>query len=164
MSIGVIISDSLKYPFSNIKRAFGLLLLFLGSFLIIPAFLALGYNIRIIKNTINGSNELPQFNEWGNMFTDGLKYFGVSLIFFIIPIILLFVIPWILEMYFGIFQIANYLLSNVIGLLITLPFELVYIMAWGNMAHEGRFGAAFEFNRIFGFIGKIAGQNMCCIY
>jgi hypothetical protein len=58
-------------------------------------------------------------------------------------------------MYSGISQMGTYLLSNVIGLLITLPFDLVYIMALGNMAHEGRFGAAFEFNKIFGFIGKI---------
>lgn len=156
MSIGTIISDSLKYPFSNIKRAFGLLLLFLGSILIIPAFLALGYNLRIIENTINGSNELPPFDEWGNMFIDGLRFFAVTLIFLIIPdILMIYVIPWILATYFGIFQISNYLLSNIIGLLVTLPFNLAYIMALGNMAHEVRFGAAFEFNKIFGFIKRI---------
>jgi hypothetical protein len=57
------------------------------------------------------------------------------------------------SIYAGDFQIS--LLTSVIGLVIALPFDLVYIMAIGNMVHEDRFGAAFDFSKIFGLIRKI---------
>ena len=88
MSIGTILSDSLKYPFTNIKRLIGFIILLLGSILIIPALCAMGYILRIIEYTTHGSNELPPFDEWGKMFKDGLKYIAVTMIFLIIPNIL----------------------------------------------------------------------------
>lgn len=146
----------MKFPFSNVGRAFGLLLLFLGSILIIPIILALGYIFRIIKHTINGSNELPPFDEWGNMFTDGIKYLAATAIYLIVPNMLTFVLSAgvLASIYAGGPQI-NLILVSVIGLIFALPFDLVYIMALGNMVHEDRFGAAFDFSKIFGLIGKI---------
>ena len=146
----------MKFPFSNVGRAFGLLLLFLGSIFIIPIILALGYIFRIIEHTINGSNELPLFDEWGDMFRDGLKYIAVTITYLIVPNILTFVLTneMFFSIYSGGFQIGH-LLITVMGMLIALPFDLVYIMALGNMAHEDRFGAAFDFSKIFGLIGKM---------
>lgn len=151
MNLGDMVLDALKYPFSNVSRAGGLFLLFLGSIFIIPVILAGGYIFRIIEHTINGSDELPPFDEWGNMLGDGLKYIAVSIIYLIVPNILIFVL-------FGgkyvDLQINTYL-TTIIGFIISLPFDLVYIMALGNMVHEVRFGAAFDFSKIFGLIGKI---------
>jgi hypothetical protein len=146
----------LKFPFSNIGRAFGLLLLFLGSIFIIPIIMALGYIFRIIEHTINGSNELPPFDEWGNMFVDGIKYLVATAIYLIVPNILTFVLSkgMLSSFYAGDSQISLILVS-VIGLVVALPFDLVYIMALGNMVREDRFGAAFDFSKIFGLIGKI---------
>ncbi len=157
MNLGEMILDALKFPFSNLKRAAGLLLLFLGSILIIPAIMASGYVFRVIRHTSNGSNELPPFDELGELFTDGLKYIATTITYIIIPSILTLVLFYgtSRSVYSGNFQIGTYLLSVVVGLIIALPFDLVYIIALGNMAHEGRFGASFEFNKIFGFIGKI---------
>ena len=146
----------MKFPFSNVGRAFGLLLLFLGSIFIIPIILALGYIFRIIKHTINGSNELPPFGEWGDMFRDGLRYIAVTIIYLIVPNIVTFVLNSgiLLSIYSGGFQ-SGHLLIAVIGLVVALPFDLVYIMALGNMVHEDRFEAAFDFSKIFGLIGKM---------
>jgi len=157
MNLKEMILDALKFPFSNVNRYLGLLLLLLGSIFIIPAFMALGYIFRIIKFTINGSNELPPFDKLGDMFTDGLKYFAATAIYLIIPNILTFVLSrgMLTSIYSGNLEISTYLLTAVIGLVIALPFDLVYIMALGNMAHEDRFGAAFEFSKIFGLIGRI---------
>ena len=156
MNLGETVLDALKFPFSNVGRAAGLLLLFLGSILIIPIVLAVGYIFRIIERTINGFNELPPFDEWGDMFRDGLKYIAVTIIYLIVPNILTFVLTneMFFSIYSGGFQIGRLLIA-VIGMLIALPFDLVYIMALGNMAHEDRFGAAFDFSKIFGLIGKI---------
>lgn len=156
INLGGMISDSLKYPFTNIKRALGLLLLLLGSFLIIPVFLAMGYLLRIIDNTINGSNELPPFDEWGIMLGDGFRYIAAAIIYLIIPtVLMILVVPWIITMYSGGFLIERFLLSIVIGLILFIPFRLLNLIAMGNMAKEGRLGAAFEFRKLLEFISEI---------
>ena len=118
--------------------------------------MALGYIFRIIEHTINGSNELPPFDEWGNMFTDGIKYLVATAIYLIVPNILTFVLfkGMLASIYAGDSQISL-LLVSVVGLIFALPFDLVYIMALGNMVHEDRFEAAFDFSKIFGLIGKM---------
>jgi hypothetical protein len=157
MNLGDMILDALKFPFSNIKRSAGLLLLLLGSILIIPAIMVAGYIFRIIKQTTNGSNELPPFDEWGEMIEDGFRYIAASVVYLIVPNILTLLLTrgMLLSVYSGGFQMSTYLLATIVGMLIALPFDLVYVMALGNMAHEGRFGAAFDFSKIFGLIGKI---------
>jgi hypothetical protein len=156
MNLGDIVLDALKFPFSNVGRSVGLLLLFLGSILIIPIILALGYIFRIIEHTINGSNELPPLGEWGNMFVDGIKYLVATAIYLIVPNILTFVLfkGMLASIYAGDSQISL-LLVSVVGLIFVLPFDLVYIMALGNMVHEDRFEAAFDFSKIFELIGKM---------
>ncbi|AEG19377.1 DUF4013 domain-containing protein [Methanobacterium paludis] len=157
MRIDGTVSDSLKYPFSNNGRFLGLLALLLGSFLIIPAFFALGYLLRIVEHTIRGYDELPAFNDWDKMFVDGLKYIGANIIYLIVPTVILIVslVGMILSVRSGNSQIVLYLFLLLIGLIISLLFNLVYIMALGNMAHNERFGAAFEFSTIFKFIKGI---------
>ena len=156
MDLGDTVLDALKFPFSNVGRATGLLLLFLGSILIIPIILALGYIFRIIEHTINGSNELPPFGEWGNMFVDGIKYLVATAIYLIVPNILTFVLSaGVLASIYSEGSQINLILVSAIGLIFALPFDLVYIMALGNMVYEDRFGAAFDFSKIFGLIGKI---------
>lgn len=92
----------------------------------------------------------------GKMFKDGLKYIAVTMIFLIIPNILMIVVsPGILTLYSGGFQIGMYLLSSIIGLIIFTPFRMIYFMAIGNMAYKRRFDGLFEFNKIFKFIGAI---------
>ena len=156
MNLGETVLDALKFPFSNFGRAAGLLLLFLGSILIIPIILAVGYVFRIIEHTINGSDELPPFGEWGNMLIDGIKYLVATAIYLIVPNILTFILSAgvLASIYAGGSQI-NLILVSAIGIIFALPFDLVYIMALGNMVHEDRFGAAFDFSKIFGLIGKI---------
>lgn len=86
MDIFEMFSDSyISYPFSNFSRIFILGVLFCtGVFLIIPAFFAGGYLFRIIENTIKGDYELPPFENWKEMFIDGLKVAAV-IIFYALP-------------------------------------------------------------------------------
>ncbi len=165
MNLGDTVLDALKFPFFNVSRSFGLFLLFVGIILIIPIIMAYGYILRIIKYTINGSNDLPPFDEWNEMFTDGLKYLVVTIIYLIIPNILTFLLfrGILTSIYSGNFQISAYLLATIMGLVIALPFDLVYIMSLGNVAHKGRLGAAFEFSKIFRLIRGI-GWSVYFVY
>ena len=109
MNMGGIIKDSLRYPFSDWKKILilGIIVLITGTdyiffrlssnvtltilFVIITwviAFFARGYQFRIIKSSLNGVRELPEFNAWIDMFVDGIKVFIVGFVY-LIPAILI---------------------------------------------------------------------------
>ena len=58
---------------------------YFNQLLIVPAFLSMGYLFRVLKLSIDGVDNLPDFERWGEMFVDGLKVFVVQLTYFIIP-------------------------------------------------------------------------------
>jgi hypothetical protein len=63
MDIGEIVSDSIKYPTSNWGKVLILGVIMIASFLIVSVFLLIGYIFRIIKATLAGLDELPEFND-----------------------------------------------------------------------------------------------------
>ena len=111
MNVRGIIKDSLKYPFSdwkkililgiilivtdivNISMNFGenvyLLILLMGIAFVV-GFLVNGYIYRIIKSSLDGKVELPEFNNWVDMGVEGAKVYIVYIVY-IIPTILLII-------------------------------------------------------------------------
>ena len=128
MDISGIIGDALRYPFSDWKkililgiiivissipyRSFGitnynLILLFVGIGFLAGLFVN-GYLFRIIKSSLDGNFKLPEFNEWINMFIDGVKVFLVFIVYLILPpIVILFLILLLLT---GGFIHSNFML------------------------------------------------------
>jgi Protein of unknown function (DUF4013) len=84
MNISENISDSLQYPTKDWVK-----IIILGILLIIPIvdFIALGYYLRIIKSTLAGLDELPDFDSVGELFIDGIKILIVGIIYAIVPLI-----------------------------------------------------------------------------
>ncbi|MDO9626530.1 MAG: DUF4013 domain-containing protein [Methanobacteriaceae archaeon] len=77
---------------------------------IIAAILVQGYFYRVIKSTLAGLDDLPDFDEWGEMFTSGLKVLLVQVVYniifgiiAIIPIIVIFLIFGLLGGFLSIF-------------------------------------------------------------
>ncbi|MDX1414755.1 MAG: DUF4013 domain-containing protein [Candidatus Promineifilaceae bacterium] len=63
------------------KVLIGSVLLFF-SFLIVPVFFFAGYMIQIVRNVMDGlENPLPEWEEWGRLFKDGLVYTIAGLIY-----------------------------------------------------------------------------------
>ena len=111
MNVRGIIKDSLKYPFSdwkkililgiilvvndivNISMNFGenvyLLILLMGIAFVV-GFLVNGYIYRIIKSSLDGKVELPEFKNWVDMGVEGAKVYIVYIVY-IIPTILLII-------------------------------------------------------------------------
>lgn len=105
MNVVEIIKDSIKYPLSDWKKflILGVLILFtfvytlaesldvknleLLIFLYVAGFLinffADGYSFRIIKLSLSGLGNLPEFDNWINMFKDGIKMFIVNFLYLI---------------------------------------------------------------------------------
>ena len=84
MSLNGNISDSLQYPIKNWVK-----LIILGIILIIPIvnLIGLGYYLRIIKSTLAGLDELPDFERVGELFINGIKILIVCIIYAIVPLI-----------------------------------------------------------------------------
>ena len=166
MDIGEISSNALKYPLSNFKKVLILGILTIISFLIIPAFLVLGYLFRILKESSKGSDDLPEFNRWLDMFIDGLKVFFVLFVYSIIPAALI-----IFGMKNAILSIINTqvtwplvqstlsfgLLSGltIIGILLIIFISFIIAVAITNMAYQNKLSSAFKFSEIFTKIGEI---------
>ncbi|WP_276250492.1 DUF4013 domain-containing protein [Haloarcula rara] len=83
--------EALNYPRNSdsaVKNvAIGGLLLLL-SFLVVPAFFVLGYVVRTLRTVLHGIEEPPAFDEWGDLFVDGLKAFAIGLAYSLVPAVI----------------------------------------------------------------------------
>ena len=165
MEIGEIISDAVKYPSSDWKKVIILGILFILSFVIIGIFFVLGYFLRILKSTIAGMDELPEFDDWGDMFVDGLKVLVVYFIYLLIPLIVIFVgifatMASIAFTNTGVYTPPTSLFAilgviGIVGLVLSWIFGLFAYMAVANMALYDDIGAAFRFSEILDRIKMI---------
>jgi len=77
------IVDTFKYPLTNDEYPKTLLigsLFVVGSVLILPLFVLIGFFARAISNAIDGE-PAPQFSAYGELFVDGLKLTAISVIY-----------------------------------------------------------------------------------
>ncbi|MFZ0441266.1 MAG: DUF4013 domain-containing protein [Methanobacterium sp.] len=172
MDIGEIISDSIKYPSSNWGKVLILGVIMIASILIVPIFLLMGYVFRIIKATLAGLDELPEFDEIGEMFVDGLKVFVVAIIY-AIPV---YIIALIIGALMGSTTTAASISTNpymiwalVIGyivyIIVAAIIGLIEVIAIANMAYyDGDLGAAFRFGEILDYIARIGWGKYIATY
>lgn len=168
MDIGNLASEAIRYPSSNWKKVIILGLLMIASIFIIPIFLVMGYQLRIVKATFAGIDELPDFDEIGSMFVDGLKVFVVSVAYMIIPVIVIllgvFGSIWALASEgtitdpFAFMSIIG--VTAVIGIILAILFGIFEIIAIANMAlYDSELGAAFRFSELLERISAIGWVN-----
>ncbi|WP_414470330.1 DUF4013 domain-containing protein [Methanobacterium sp. ACI-7] len=175
MDIGDIVGDAIRYPMQDWKKVIILGIISIISFLIIPVFLGLGYFLRIIKATIAGSDELPEFDEWGDMLKDGFKVFIVEFVYFIIPAIIIIIGMWAAIIPFATMQGPDVAVSTaafgliggvaLIGIIIAIIIGLIATIAIVNMAYyDGEIGAAFRFSEIMDHISRIGWADYIIWY
>lgn len=184
MNMGEIIKDSLKYPLSNWKEflVLGILIEFscistLSVLLgakdgVLIGFLSIalicGYSFRIIKSSLAGVTRLPEFNDWPEMFIDGIKFIVVNFVY-LIPVILIIVFIYCSGLDLRIMPALNlvlwlyvwfpylFLLIALLYLIIIIP---VILMAVANMLYNGgKISAAFKFKEIFNNVSKSSQDN-----
>jgi len=159
------IGESIKYPTTDndwIKKVV------IGGILgMIPIvnFIVQGYYLKILKGSIENKSGMPEWEDWGNLFIKGLIVFIISIIYMLIPIIVISISVGgaILAAVSGgteamiaaIGAAAGGLLIAFILMLISL---LLLPMALAIYAKEESFGSAFRFgeiiNRIFSNFGS----------
>jgi Protein of unknown function (DUF4013) len=173
MNISDIVTDSISYPSSDWGKILILGVIFIACILIVPIFLVYGYLFRIIKATLAGLDELPEFDEIGDMFVDGLKIFVVSIVY-AIPV-------WIITAIIGLFtgpgmntttsislnpmMFWGLIAANLVAVIIALIIGLIEIIAIINMAYyDGELGAAFRFSEILEHISRIGWGKYIATY
>ncbi len=189
MKIGEIVKDSIRYPFSHwksflilgiiiilasprfISQSLGLnivLALFLGMFGLLFGILIEGYEIRILKSSQAGFNELPDFDDWFDMIINGIKVILVRIIYFIPLFLIIVLIGFPLGLSSG-FLGANTLTTFLVVVVIVVLLYLlivypVFLMALSNMAFYGKLESAFEFRQIINKISSIGWKNFILWY
>lgn len=149
--------DGMSYPLRGEwpKRTLIGGLLFMFSFLLLPAFPALGYLVSVLETTVAGEDEPPAFDDWGDLFISGLVGTVIAIIYSVVPFIVFGGIAALLGGAGG--AVGGQGGSALAGLgIVTALFSipvvfLVYYMvpaALTNYAIEGRFGAAFAFGSL----------------
>lgn len=116
-------------------------------------FLFLGYEYKILQNSINGSNEVPKFNNIKEMVINGAKMFAVRFIYFIIPVVILIItnIDYINNISGGIIGC----IGAIIALLLSIVLFFITFISLSNMAAHDNFKKAFDFKEIKKVILKI---------
>ena len=185
MNIGEIIGDAVRYPLSDPKKLFifgiifviatlysnftttsvaNLPLIFILIVMALIAFVFIfGYELRILRATLAGFIEMPEFDDPVDMLFDGLKVVVVGIVY----TILLTVIFGILFLIFAL--LAG--LTGAMGILIVLIIIIalfVYpmiLMSLTNMVYyDNDINAALKFGEIFNKISNIGWGNFLVWY
>ena len=145
---------AIKRPFQDIKK------LIIGCLLnIIPLvnLISTGYVLKAAKNTLNKKNDLPEWEEWGNLFITGLVAAVIGFIYALPGLIVLF--AGVGSLIFGILMgtvaatdMASVVASGggllIIALLLVLVAAFISPMAIIRYVDKGELSAAFAFGEI----------------
>ncbi len=171
MKIGEIVKDAVKYPFLDWKKLLilgfivvissvtsffklgvtnnALIVLSVG-LVLIAGILVNGYIYRIIKSSLDGTGDLPEFNKWKTMFTDGFRVLIVFMAYLAVPTIIIWLLILLSTGFdFSLFEqsytslVSNGLLNpliffssgilQVLGNILTISFDVfpfIFILAY----------------------------------
>lgn len=136
-------------------------LFYLAAFVLVGLFFLAGYCARLIRNVVNGVQyPLPEWDDLGDYFSEGLKLAGVSIVY-VLPIIIVMIImgvPGAIMSGASSSEAMRNLGGGLMGcawcMIFPISFALGLFMpaAMLRTIMTGRFGAAFEFGAIWAFI------------
>ena len=168
LDLGQNINQSIEYAkklFSDMGR---LVILIILDIIPIINLIVVGYMVRVIRETPSVDSP-PKLENYDNMWIDGLKIAIASLIYMIIPVIL--IILGVMSLFAGFMmpgqgpgfqQIPFWFIPAGlgavffgIGLIFAFLVAIILAMAIVHMIKTDNFGKAFAISEILGIIGKI---------
>ncbi|WP_144798615.1 DUF4013 domain-containing protein [Halorubrum depositum] len=147
------LEDGLSYPIRGdwIGRiVIGGVLGFL-SVLVVPAFLIVGYLVRVLEKTIGGDEVPPEFTDWGDLLMTGVIGTIITLAYTVVPAVAYGVIVAVVAGTSGAIGGDLGALVGVVGVLLALAFIPVLFLVYyavpaalSAYAARGELGAAFD--------------------
>lgn len=136
-----------------------------------------GYAFRILEETVHGSVKPPQFNRFSSLLFHGVNESIVTILYFLIPFILLFIGLDLLSSYLelalesvndflglGIDQFTSMIFFGVVFIMV-LALPIIFQGVLLNMAHNnGTIRSAFNFQQIMSKLKKIGFKRLFFIY
>lgn len=158
------LETALRYPWndgeSGTTLVAGGILTLLGP-LLVPAFLVLGYTLRVVESELADAEEPPRFEDWGALLVDGVKAVVVLVAYLLVPMVVAaFVLAAIAGAAGFRFRSGLLTLTNaaavggiflVVALLLAGLLLLVTYLAPAALVHLARtrrIGAAFAFDDV----------------
>jgi Protein of unknown function (DUF4013) len=139
-----------------------------------PTFFSSGYSYKVFKQTLNGGEPyLPEWEDHGDLFFQGLKIFIIAICYFIVPIVLswaglFYLIMGVLEGMQGPskhIEIVDYILKGELyyslSFITSIPSSILWPMAFANYSKNNeKIWAAFK---LWEIIPKISIVFRDCI-
>ncbi len=140
----------------------------LASIFLIGIFFIYGYLARLVRNVIAGvQHPLPEWDDLGEYFSEGLKLFAVGIIY-ALPVIIITAVLVVPAVIVGAGAGDNEALKSISGLSASCIYCLIFpislaLSLWMPAAVlmvivTGQFSSAFEFSHIFNFIRANVGN------
>jgi hypothetical protein len=169
------LSDNLTNSFAFAKKLFSdfgrLVILIVLDLIPIANLIVTGYASRVLKES-PGADSPPKLENYGDMFINGLKIAVASIIYMLIPLILIaagvgsFFATMAMrdgtDFMPGAFKPASMALLSgtgialaMVGLLVAFVMLILLAAGIAHMIKTGKFGKAFAFGEILSVIGKI---------
>lgn len=152
------LTEALEYPRSRddwLKTVLigGVLGLF--TWLLVPAILLAGYVVRVLRGSMRGDETPPAFDDWGDLFGDGLRAAVIAFVYGVVPAVVLglmavlggFVAAGGGDVGFGIASLI-FLVGGLLALVLGLVAAYVIPAAVANFAETGRMGAGFSWSTL----------------
>lgn len=157
--------EALRFPLAGDDGVKSILIggiLGLLGVLIIPIFLVQGYTVRVLRVALEGGEDAPAFDEWGDMLVDGIKLFVIGIVYFLPPFLLMLISIFA---FVGVASVSTAAAgepnpsavagAGILGLLlmavtVILFFLAAYVLpaAAANFARHDDLGAAFDFRTV----------------
>lgn len=129
--------------------------IYMASVFFFPVFLVNGYFVKVAREAMDGAAQPPAFDDWGELFVDGIKAFAILLVYQIVPFAALIVVGGgsIMALASGTEAGAG---AGLLGLLGAFAIYGVLAVAFGyfgiaglmNFVATGSLGAGFEVGTI----------------
>jgi hypothetical protein len=169
------LSDNLSNSFAFARKLFSdfgrLIILIVLDIIPIVNLIVTGYASRVLKES-PGADSPPKLENYGDLFIDGLKIVIASIIYMLIPLILIvagfgsffaamvtgggpnFMWGGFTPAYMGLLG-GTGVVFVLVGLLVAFVMLILLAAGIAHMIKTGKFGKAFAFGEILGIIGKI---------
>jgi len=150
------IVSAARYAFSNMTALLIGGIVIALSFLIIGLPFFLGYITRCMKEIVRGNGVMPEWDDIGQMFVDGIRMTGVFFVYVGIFIIII-TIPVVTVVIFNIFSAPLMVLLSTLLLALTsaIAFCLLavaFFASWIVYASTGSVRKAITARRVMGFV------------
>jgi hypothetical protein len=146
------LSDGLYYPSRSDDALMTVLIggvLSILSFLLIPILFVFGYFLRVLEHTVEGDDEPPVFDDWGDLGMSGLLAFVVTVLYYLVPTVVFVVLGGAGALTgSGDVAAAGFAIAALVSGLLFIALTYVYPAAITNFARTGSVGDAFAFGDI----------------